>query len=158
MNLNDALSTPEKDMWIKAMQEEFDSLKANDTWELVPRPADRDVIDTRWVFRIKRNLDQSVEKYKDRFVVRSFTQIPGVDYDEIYSPVVSYTANRILIALAAKYNLKIHQMDVKSAFLNGEVDTELYIEQPEMFEEKDRKLWVCKLKKGLYDLKQAPRL
>src|SRR5579871_6144937 len=140
------------------MQEEFESLKANDTWELVPRTTDRDIIDTRWVFRIKRNLDQSIEKYKDRFVVQGFTQIPGVDYDEVYSPMVSYTANRILIALATKYDLTIHQIDVKSVFLNGEVDTELYVEQPEIFEEKDRKLWVCKLKKGLYGLKQAPRL
>src|SRR5579871_5864569 len=158
VNLNDALSSPEKDMWIKAMQEEFESLKANDTWKLVLRPTDRDVIDIRWVFRIKRNLDQSIEKYKGRFVVRGFTQIPGVDYDEVYSPMVSYIANRILIVLAAKYDLIIHQMDVKSVFLNEEVDTELYVEQPEMFEEKDRKLWVCKLKKGLYGLKQAPRL
>src|SRR5579871_2330869 len=140
------------------MQKEFESLKANDTWELVPRTTDRDIIDTRWVFRIKRNLDQSIEKYKGRFVVQGFTQIPGVDYDEVYSSVVSYTANKILITLAAKYDLIIYQMDMKSAFLNREVDTKLYIEQPEMFKEKDRKLWVCKLKKGHYGLKQAPRL
>jgi hypothetical protein len=68
------------------------------------------------------------------------------------------TANRIIMALAVKYDLKIHQMDVKSAFLNGEIDTELFVKQPEMFEEKDRKAYVCKLKKGLYGLKQAPRL
>ena len=109
---------------MEAMRNEIDALKANNTWEIVKRPVNRDVIDSKWIFHIKHNIDRSVEKRKVRFVARGFTQIPGVDYNETFAPVVSYTALRTLIALAIKYNLKIYQMDVKSAFLNGEIDTE----------------------------------
>ena len=93
-----------------------------------------DVIDTRWVFYIKKYIDRSIEKQKARFIARSFMQIPGIDFNETYMPVVSHTAIRILIILATWYKLIIYQMDVKSAFLYGDIDTELYFEQPEIFE------------------------
>src|SRR5271170_468109 len=157
-NLQDALSRPDKDLWIDAMTDEIRSLQENDTWELIKCPIDRDVIGTRWVFHIKKHIDGSIEKRKGRFVAKGYTQIPGIDFNETYAPVVSHTAIRLLIALATQYNLIIHQMDVKSAFLHGNIDMELYIEQPEMFEERDSKNWVYRLKKGLYGLKQAGRI
>src|SRR5579871_2637705 len=120
------------------MQDEFNLLKENNIWKLVPRPADRDIIDSRWVFHLKYNIDGIIEKRKGRFVARGFTQVPRVDYNEIYPPVVSYTTIRLLIALATKYNLTIHQMDVKSAYLNGKIDTDIYIEQPQLFEERNK--------------------
>ena len=109
----------------------------------------------KWVFHIKKQIDGSIEKWKGRFIARGFTQIPRIDFNEIYAPIVSHTAIRLLIILAIQYKLLIHQMDVKSAFLHGDIDVELYIKQPEMFEEGDRNTWVYQLKKGLYGLKQA---
>src|SRR5579871_5662086 len=138
--------------------EEFESLKENGTWELVPRPKDKEIIDTKWVFHLKHNVDRSIEKRKGRFVARDFTQIEGINYNETYSPVVSHSSLRTLIALATEYDLILHQMDVKNAYLNGELDVELYIEQPLFFEEKDREKYVCRLKKGLYGLKQVERI
>jgi Reverse transcriptase (RNA-dependent DNA polymerase)/Chromo (CHRromatin Organisation MOdifier) domain len=158
VNMEDALSRPDRDKWIEAMHDEIESLKNNETWELVKRPEDREVIDTKWVFHIKHNIDGTVERRKGRFVVRGFTQIPGVDYNETYSPVISYTGLRMLMALAIQYGLRIHQMDVKSAYLHGEIDTEIFIEQPHLFEERSHADWVYKLKKGLYGLKQAGRI
>src|SRR5579871_4503391 len=104
-------------------------------------------------FHLKHNIDNTIEKQKERFIIRRFTQIPGVYYNEIYSLVILYTTIRLLITLAAKYNLTIYQMDVKSAYLNREIDTDIYIEQPQLFEERNKDQWVCKLKKGLYGLK-----
>jgi transposase InsO family protein len=157
-NLQDALRREDRELWINAMTDEIISLQENDTWELVERPKDRKVINTRWVFHIKRRIDGSIEKRKGRFVAKGYTQLPGIDFNETYAPVVSHTAIRLIIALATQYDFTIHQMDVKSAFLHGKIDMELYIEQPEMFEERDRKAWVYKLKKGLYGLKQAGRI
>src|SRR5579871_866954 len=158
ISVEDALSRPDRDKWIEAMAEEFELLKENSTWELVPRPKDREVIDTKWVFHLKHNVDGSIEKRKGRFVARGFTQVEGIDYNETYSPVVSYSSLRTLIALAIEYDLILHQMDVKNIYLNGELDVELYIEQPLFFEEKDREKNICRLKKGLYGLKQAGRI
>ena len=137
------------------MTDEIKSLQENDTWELVECPIDHDVINTRWVFHIKKWIDGSIEKQKGRFVAKGYMQIPGIDFNETYAPVVSHIVIRLLIALATQYNLIIHQMDVKSTFLHGKIDMELYIEQPEMFEEWDHKTHIYKLKKGLYGLKQA---
>ena len=157
-NLQEAMNRSDCKRWTEAMTNEIKSLQENDTWELVKRPTNRDVIDTRWVFHIKKRIDGSIEKRKARFVARGFTQIPGIDFNETYAPVVSHTAIRMLIALATRYKLIIHQMDVKSAFLHGDIDTELYVEQPKMFEQGERRTWVCRLKKGLYGLKQAGRI
>ena len=137
---------------MKAMLDEITSLKDNNTWELVKHPSNHDIIDSQQVFHIKQNIDGSIEKQKARFVARGFTQIPSIDFDETYAPVVSHTVIQIVFALAAQYKLLIHQMDVKSAYLHGDIDKEIYIEQPKLFNEKDYN-WVCKLNKGLYGLK-----
>jgi hypothetical protein len=143
--------------WADAMIEEYQSIIKNDVWEIVPRPKNKDVVSSKWLFKIKHAADRSIEKYKARFVARGFYQKEGIDYEETFAPIARYTSIRTIIALAAKMKRKLHQMDVKTAFLNGVIEEEVYIEQPQGFEVEDRKSHVCRLKKALYGLKQAPR-
>jgi hypothetical protein len=147
----------EKKEWADAMTEEYQSIIKNDVWEIVPRPKSKDLVSSKWLFRIKHAADGSIEKYKARFVARGFSQKEGIDYEETFAHVARYTSIRTIIALAAKMKWKLHQMDVKTAFLNGVIEEEVYIEQPQGFEVEDRKSYVCRLKKALYGLKQAPR-
>jgi hypothetical protein len=144
-------------VWKDAMNEEYDSILKNDVWTIVPRPHGKSVVTSKWVYKIKHAADGSIEKYKARFVARGFSQKEGIDYDEIFAPVARYTSIRIIISLAAVFGWKLHQMDVKTAFLNGEVEQEVYIEQPKGFVIHDKRSHVCKLKKALYGLKQASR-
>jgi hypothetical protein len=116
----------------------------------------KDVVSSKWLFKIKHVVDGSIEKYKARFVTRGFSQKEGIDYEETFAPVARYTSIRTIIALAANMKWKLHQMDVKTAFLNGIIEEEVYIEQPQGFEVEDRNSHVCRLKKALYGLKQAP--
>jgi hypothetical protein len=143
--------------WADAMTKEYQSIMKNEVWEIVPRPKSKDVVSSRWLFKIKHDADGSIEKYKARFVTRGFSQKEGIDYEETFALVAKYTSIRTIIALAAKMKWKLHQMDVKTAFLNGVIEEEVYIEQPQGFEVEDRKSHVCRLKKALYGLKQAPR-
>jgi hypothetical protein len=147
----------QKKEWADAMTEEYQSIIKNDVWEIVPRPKSKDVVSSKWLFKIKHVADGSIEKYKARFVAHGFSQKEGIDYEETFAPVARYTSIRTIIALAAKMKWKLHQMDVKTTFLNGVIEEEVYIEQPQGFEVEDRKTHVCKLKKALYGLKQAPR-
>jgi hypothetical protein len=144
-------------VWKDAMIEEYESILKNDVWEVVPRPQGKSVVTSKWLYKIKHAADGSVEKFKARFVARGFSQKEGIDYDEIFAPVARYTSIRIIISLASVFDWKLHQMDVKTAFLNGEVEQEVYIEQPEGFVIHGKESHVCKLKKALYGLKQAPR-
>jgi hypothetical protein len=139
------------------MTEEYQSIIKNDVWEIVPKPKSKDVVLSKWLFKIKHAADGSIEKYKARFVARGFSQKEGIDYEETFAPVARYTSIRTIIALVAMMKWKLHQMDVKTAFLNGVIEEEVYIEQPQGFEVEDRKSHVCRLKKALYGLKQAPR-
>jgi hypothetical protein len=144
-------------VWKDAMNEEYDSILKNDVWIVVPRPHGKSVVTSKWLYKIKHATDGSVEKYKARFVARGFSQKEGIDYDEIFAPVARYSSIRIIISLATVFGWKLHQMDINTAFLNGEVEQEVYIEQPEGFVIHDKRSHVCKLKKALYGLKQAPR-
>jgi hypothetical protein len=147
----------QKKEWADAMTEEYQSIIKNDVWEIVPRPKSEDVVSSKWLFKIKHAADGSIEKYKARFVARGFSQKEGINYEETFAPVARYTSIKTIIALAAKMKWKLHQMDVKTAFLNGVIEEEMYIEKPQGFEVEDRKSHVCQLKKALYGLKQAPR-
>jgi hypothetical protein len=120
-------------VWKDAMSEEYNSILKNDVWTVVPRPRNKSVVTSKWLYKIKHAADGSVEKYKARFVARGFSQKEGIDYDEIFAPVARYSSIRTIISLAAVFGWKLHQMDVKTAFLNGEVEEEVYIEQPEGF-------------------------
>jgi hypothetical protein len=115
------------------------------------------VVSSKWLFKIKHVADGSIEKYKARFVARGFSQKEGIDYEETFAPVAKDSSIGTIIALATKIKWKLHQMDVKTTFLNGVIEEEVYIEKPQGFEVEDRKSHVCRLKKALYGLKQAPR-
>jgi hypothetical protein len=146
-----------RQVWRDAMMEEYNSIMKNDVWEVVPRPEGKSVVTSRWLYKLKHVADGSIEKYKARFVARGFSQVEGVDYDETFASVARYTSIRAVISIAAEMGWKIHQMDVKTAFLNGLIQEEVYIEQPLGFEVHERESHVCRLKKALYGLKQAPR-
>ena len=112
---------------------------------------------SKWLHKIKHAADGSIEKYKARFVARGFSQKEGIDYEETFAPVARYTSIKTIIAIASIMGWKLHQMDVKTAFLNGKVEQVVYIEQPKGFTVHESESHVCKLKKALYGLKQAPR-
>ena len=135
------------------MMEEYQSIMKNDVWEVVPRPEEKSVVISKWLFKIKHGADGSVEKQKARFVSRGFSQKEGVDYDETFAPVARYTSIRTIIAIASVMGWKLHQMDVNMAFLNGVVDQEVYIGQPKGFTVHESESHVCRLKKVLYGLK-----
>ena len=130
----------------------------NDVWKVIPRPTRKSMITSRWLYKIKHATGGSIEKYKAIFVARGFTQKEGIDYAENCAPIARYTTIRTIISLVVVFGWKLHQMDVKIAFLNGKIDEEVYIEQPEGFVTHGDKSHVCKLKKALYGLKQAPRV
>lgn len=151
----EAISGKDAIQWKEAMQEEIISLMKNDVWDLVPLPKDRKPITCRWVYKIKTNPDNTIERYKARLVVRGFTQKHGIDFTETFAPVAKYPSLRLLFAKAASEKLDVLQLDIKTAFLYGDLEEETYMTQPEGFSQ-DGNL-VCKLKRTLYGLKQAPR-
>ena len=140
-----------------AMKEEMKSVQENDVWDLVELPKDRKAVGSKWVFKVKTASDGSIERYKARLVAQGFSQKYGLDYDETFSPVVRPESIRTVIALAVKKGLKLHQMDVTTAFLNGELEEEVYMKQPEGFVADGQEHLVCKLRKSIYGLKQSPR-
>jgi hypothetical protein len=115
------------------------------------------VVSSKWLYKIKHVVDGGIEKHKARFVFRGFCQKEGIDYEETFSPIARYISIKTMIALVAKMKWKLHQMDVKTNFLNGVIEEEVYIEQTQGFEFEDKKTHVCILKKDMYGLKQAPR-
>jgi hypothetical protein len=139
------------------MQEEYNSLMANNTWTLVPLPPDRKPVSCKWVFKIKQGVNGEVEHYKATLVARGFTQTYRVDYNEIFALIVKFTSIRCILALATLEDMEIHQMDVKTAFLNGELEEEIYMEQPQGFMHQGGEHLVCKLHKSLYGLKLSLR-
>jgi hypothetical protein len=135
----------------------MDSLISNNTWKLVDLPPGCKTIGCKRVLRRKLKLDGTIEKFKARLVAKGFKQKEDIDFFDTFFPVTKITSIRLLIAIAAIYNLMIHQMDVKTTFLNGDLEEEIYMDQPEGFVLPDNELKVCKLLKSLYGLKQAPR-
>ena len=133
VTVKEALSGTDKEKWWKAMEKEIESLHANDVWDLVELPADREVVGSKWVFKLKTGADGSVELHNARLVVQGLSQKFGFDHDETFSPVVRYESIRMMIALTVQNDLKLHQMDVTTDFLNGELEEEVYMKQPEGF-------------------------
>ncbi|RHN42089.1 putative RNA-directed DNA polymerase [Medicago truncatula] len=139
------------------MDVEMKSIEKNRTWQLVDLPKGKDAIGLKWVYKTKYNEDGSVQKYKARLVVKGYSQQPGVDFNETFAPVVRMETIRTVLALAAQLELQVFQLDVKSTFLNGELEEEVYVKQPQGFEVEGKEGKVYKLHKALYGLKQAPR-
>jgi hypothetical protein len=143
----------QKEQWKEAMTEEHQSIMKNEVWEIIPRPKEKSVVTSKWVYKIKHVADRSVDKYKARFITRGFSQKEGEDYDKTFAPVARYTSIRAIISLATSMGWNLHQMDVKTTFLNGYIEEEVYIEQPQGFEVHSRDTQICRLKKSLYGLK-----
>jgi hypothetical protein len=143
--------------WILAMQEELNQFTRNDVWDLVPKPKGFNIIGTKWVFRNKLSEQGEVVRNKARLVAQGYSQQEGIDYTETFAPVARLESIRLLISFAVNHDITLYQMDVKSVFLNGYIDEEVYVHQPPGFENSKHPDYVYKLKKSLYGLKQAPR-
>ena len=154
---SEAIASRDSAFWKEAINDEMDSLLSNGTWELTDLPHNSKLIGCKWVFRRKYNTDGSLQTFKARLVAKGFRQKEGVDYFDTCAPVARITSIRVLFALASIYDLYIHQMDVKTAFLNDDLDDEVYMEQPEGFVLPGNEKKVCRLIKSLYGLKQAPK-
>ena len=153
-NINEAMC---EESWVNAMEEELSQFERNKVWNLVSKPQNQSIIGTRWVFRNKLDEEGKVVRNKARLVAQGYNQQEGIDYDETFAPVARLEAIRILLAFASHKNIKLFQMDVKSAFLNGFLNEEVYVHQPPGFENSIKPNHVFKLTKALYGLKQAPR-
>jgi len=143
--------------WINAMHEELNQFARNEVWTLVPRSKEMNVIGTKWVFKNKIDKQGVIVRNKARLVAKGYNQEEGIDFGETYASVARLEAVRLLLAYACLKGFRLHQMDVKSAFLNGFIDEEVYLSQPPGFEDHNNPDYVFKLKKALYGLKQAPR-
>lgn len=153
----EAVTSPNAEEWITAMKEEMSSMAKNHVWELVDLPPGRKTVGNKWVLKVKRKADGSIDKYKARLVAKGYTQREGIDYEETFSPVVRFASIRLILAIVAHLDLELFQMDVKTAFLNGELDDEIYMDQPKGFQEKGHERKVCRLKRSIYGLKQSSR-
>ena len=152
-----ALSTPDGPWWELAMEDEMMCLNDNGTWVLVDLPKDRMPIKCKWVFLTKRDTEGDEIRLRARLVAKGFSQTEGIDYDETFAPVARLDSLCMLLAIAAHFDLEVHHIDIKSAYLNGNLDEEIYMEQPKGFVVKGKENQVCLLKKALYGLKQAGR-
>jgi hypothetical protein len=144
--------------WDNAMDEEMAAFDANATWELIALPEDKKTIGCKWVYKVKHNVDGSVSRYKARLVAKGYAQTYGIEYEETYSPVAKMTTIRAIIVMAATKGWSLHQMDIKNDFLHGDLQEEVYMEQPPGYVDQTHLNLVCRLKKALYGLKQAPRV
>ena len=153
-NLQEALDDP---TWRKAMEEEYSALIKNQTWHLVPASQGTNLIDCKWVFKVKRKADGSIDRYKARLVAKGFKQRYGIDYEDTFSPVVKIATVRLVLSVAVSKGWCLRQLDVQNAFLHGVLEEEVYMKQPPGFEKSGSTQLVCKLDKAIYGLKQAPR-
>jgi histone deacetylase 1/2 len=145
------------DRWKNAMDEEYSALMHNQTWHLVSRPSGHNIIDYKWVYRIKRKSDGTIDQYKARLVAKGFKQRYGIDYDDIFSPVFKHATICVVLSLAVSHNWVMRQLIAKNVFLHGILEEEVYMRQPPGYESFVTPDYMCKLDKALYGLKQAPR-
>ena len=155
---NEAITSPQSSHWMKAMKTEIEAITRLGTYRMTRIPSGRKPIGCKWVYKIKWHPNGTVSRFKARLVAQGFTQRRGTDFHETFAPVARMTSQRLVIAIAATENLNLYTIDVENAYLNGEIDTKLYMKQPQGFEHpdySDTKIWVWELLKGLYGLKQA---
>ena len=157
INYKEALEDVDVQEWQKAMDREMESMYSNSVWSLVEAPKGVKPIGCKWIYKRKRGSDGKVETFKARLVAKGYTQKEGIDYEETFSPVAMLKSIRILLAVAASLDYEIWQMDVKTAFLNGNLNEDIYMQQPEGFKAKGKEHMVCKLQRSIYGLKQASR-
>ena len=148
-SMKEALDSNNSGKWKEALDAEYSSLINKETWELVPPPLDANIVGSKWVLKVKRNANGNINRYKGRLVAQGYSQVKVVDYDEVFSPVARNTSVRSLLVLVNAHDLEIHQMDVKTAVLNGSLDGEIYMSQSDGFVDPDGPNHVCKLKKSI---------
>jgi len=152
-----AMASSDSDKWLGAMKSEMESMYTNQVWDLVNLPEGARPIECKWIYKIKPDMDGKSVVYKARLVAKGFRQVHGIDYDETFSPVAMLKSIRIILAIASYYDYEIWQMDVKTAFLNGNLEEEVYMIQPEGFVDPKSPKKVCLLLKAIYGLKQSSR-
>jgi hypothetical protein len=152
-----AMRSDHSSKWFEAMEDEMRSMSANDVWDLEEIPKGAKTVGCKWVYKIKYDSQGNIERFKARLVAKGFTQREGIDYTETFSPVSCKDSLRIIMALVAHYDLELHQMDVKTAFLNGDLEKNVYMAQPKGFVVEGKEKMGCRLKKSIYGLKQASR-
>ena len=155
-SLKEAMKRSDAAEWYEAASTEMNNHERHGTWTLVKAPKGVNLVDGRWVLVRKRNADGSIERYKARWVAKGFKQVKGIDYEEVFAPTYRMATIRLVCALAAHYGLTLYSLDVTAAFLNGDLEEDVYMKQPEGFEVGGPE-WVCKLQKAIYGLKQAAR-
>lgn len=143
--------------WKAATMEELRALEKNKTWTLTDLPPGKRTVGCKWIFSVKHKVDGSIERYKARLVAKGFTQSYGIDYQETFAPVAKLNTIKVLLSIAANKEWPLFQLDVKNAFLNGDLVEEVYMDIPPGFEDRFTKGKVFKLKKSIYGLKQSPR-
>jgi histone deacetylase 1/2 len=152
-SVRDALLDP---CWPAAMNNEVEALHRNKTWHLVPPPKGKNLIDYKWVYKVKQKSDGSIDRYKARLVAKGFKQRYVIDYEDTFSPVVKAATIRLILSIIVSQDWFLRQLDVQNAFLHGILEEKVYMRQPPDYVDKDKPNWVCKLDKALYGLKQAP--
>jgi hypothetical protein len=152
-NLQEALSTSH---WKATMDDEYSALMRNKTWRLVPPQSSQNVIDCKWVYKIKYKADGSVDRYKARLIAKGFEERLGIDYDDMFSPVVKSATIHLILSLATSQDWDLHQVDVKNVFLHDILEEEVYMKQTPGFTSSEFHSYHCKLDKALYGIKQTP--
>jgi hypothetical protein len=155
--IKEAMMSENSKKWLEAMEDELSSMSSNGVWDLVEIPDGAKRVGCKWVYKTKYDSKPKIERFKARLVAKCFTQRKGIDYTETFSPVSKKDSFQIVMVLVAHYDLELHQMDVKTAFLNGGLQENVYMAQPEGFVMEDKEHMRCKLKKSIYGLKQASR-
>jgi histone deacetylase 1/2 len=143
--------------WKQAMDDEYKALMDNKTWHLVPYKKGSNLIDSKWVYRIKKKADGTIDRYKTRLIAKGFKQRYGIDYEDTFSPVVKAATIRLVLSISVSKGWSLRQLDVKNVFLHGVLEEEVYMKQPPGYENPNAPYHVCRLDKSLYGLKQAPR-
>jgi hypothetical protein len=156
-NFAKAMESHDAEQWLKEMHKELDSISKNEVWDLTELFTGRKLVGCKWVLKKKYKADGSLDKYKARLVAKGFTQQPGVDFVDTYSPVAKFALVWIIMVVAARLDLELHQLDVKTVFLNGDLKEEIYMDQSDEFQIKCQEGKICRLKKSLYGLKQSSR-
>jgi histone deacetylase 1/2 len=142
--------------WVSAMNNEYDALMHNKTWRLVPPPKGKNIIGCKWVYKVKKKSDGTIDRYKAPLVAKGYKQLYGLDYEDTFSPVVKAATIRLILSIVVSKGWSLRQLDVQNAFLHGVLEEEVYMHQPPGYKDKKKPDYVCKLEKTLYGLKQAP--
>jgi hypothetical protein len=156
--VREAVDSEDVNLWKRALDEEMASLDKNEAWDLVEFPTRRKPIGNKWVFKKKLNVEGKVGKYNAQLVAKGYSQVEGIDFGEIFSPVSKLISIRFFLSVDAAFDFEVEKMDLKTTILHGDLEEEIYMKQPEGYALKGKKELVCKLKKSLYGLKQSPRM